>query len=159
MRLKWFLISVLLLPITKITAQELHENNFNHYTKADGLSNDNVTGIAQDATGYIWTSTWYGLNRYDGSSSVQYHSNDDSLSPAAEDLFGMTWLDKEQLAVYTTGLHIINTKTGERGNLFIPYHDKQYQFKFNMIMKAMGDNSGNVYVLTRSGFYTRYEGN
>lgn len=134
-------------------AQELSTESFDQYTKADGLSNDNITGIAQDATGFIWLSTLYGLNRYDGTRFVQYHSNTDSFSLVSENLNGMTWLDKERLAIYSNGLHIINTATGEIRNLFVPFHLKQYLYKFNMVTSVKCDEGGNIYVLTRSGFY------
>lgn len=154
MNWKGFLIALLMLSaVNFLSAQELAENNFDHYTKADGLSNNNITGLAQDTAGYVWITTLYGLNRYDGNRFVQYHSSDDSLSLAAEDLMRMTWLDKERLAVYTTGLHIINTKTGETRNVFVPYHRQQYLYKFNMPLRAKGDEDGNIYVLARSGFY------
>lgn len=136
-----------------VTAQELQERNFTTYTTANGLSDNTVTGIEQDAAGYIWLPTLSGLNRFDGSRFKQYHSNSDSCSPASEEFLGMTRLDKDRLAFFTAGLHIVNTHTGEAHNIFIPYHDRQYQYKFNMIMAARADNNGDIYVLSRSGFY------
>jgi putative methionine-R-sulfoxide reductase with GAF domain len=140
-------------PVIRLAGQDIHENNFTHYTTAEGLSHNNVTGIEQDSIGYIWISTLSGLNRYDGNRFVQFHSNNDSLSLAAEELGSMTWLDKYRLAIYTSGLHIVDTKTGAIRNLLIPYHDKRYQYKFNMVERALTDNEGNIYILSRSGFY------
>ncbi len=155
MNLQRLLIVLLLLsPVSHLTGQELSENNFDHYTKAEGMSHNTVTAIAQDSAGYVWIGTSSGLNRYNGSRFVQFHSNDDSLSLVSEELTGITWLDKHCLAVYAAaGLHIINTRTGETRNLFIPYHRQQYLYKFNGIMGAKGDEDGNIYVLSRSGFY------
>lgn len=136
-----------------LTAQDLSEKNFTGYSTSDGLSDNTITGVAQDAAGYIWLSTFSGLNKYDGNQFRQYHSTRDSLSPASEEFWGLSWLDKERLVFYTTGLHIINTRTGERRNVFIPYADKQYQYKFNMIVSALAEDKGDLYVLTRSGFY------
>jgi putative methionine-R-sulfoxide reductase with GAF domain len=147
------LLLYFLLFATTVAGQELDESNFTRYTTADGMSHNNLTGLLQDSTGYIWVASSYGLNRFNGSKFVQYHSNSDSLSISVEDIAGMTWLDKDHLAVFTNGLHIIDTRTGDVSNLVIPYHNSQYQFKFNMIVRAMGDNKGHRYVLTRSGFY------
>src|SRR6185369_7739526 len=133
--------------------QNLDEHEFARYTKQEGLSHDIVSGITQDATGYIWLTTPLGLNRFNGSSFVQFHTTKDSLSLPSEDLKGMVWLDDHRLAIYTTGLHILDTRTGLTRNLFIPYHDKRYQSKFNVIMSLRGDSSGNIFLLTRSGFY------
>ena len=148
-----FLLLLLVLPASFLAAQDLDENNFSRYTVDEGLSHNNVTAIAQDSTGYIWAATSSGLNRYNGSRFTQFHSNSDSLSLPAEDISGLNWLDKHHLAVYTAGLHIIDTRTGKTRNLFIPYHDKQFKYKFNMIEAVMGDEQDNVYVLSRSGFY------
>lgn len=142
-----------LFAVTTSAAQPLTENTFTRYTTHDGLSDNNVTGITQDAAGYIWIATSSGLNRYDGSRFKQYHSTNDSLSPAAEGFSRIIRLDKDRIAFLPTGLHVINTRSGERKNIFIPYHDKQYQYKFNMVERAGGDADGHTYVLTRSGFY------
>jgi hypothetical protein len=141
------------LHITQVTGQELYENNFDQYTRTNGLSHDNVYTITQDSAGYIWSATSSGLNRYDGSRFIQFHSTSDSNSLAAEELSGMSWLDDHRLAVYTAGLHIIDTRTGKTRNLFIPSDDKQFQYKYNMIAGAKGDDEGNIFILTRSGFY------
>jgi ligand-binding sensor domain-containing protein len=149
------LVSLLLLlfPAIQLAGQTISERNFTRYTTAEGMSDNTVTDIVQDSTGYVWVATASGLNRYDGSRFVQFHSTGDSLSLASENLTGMGWLNKNQLAIYTMGLHIVNTKTGKRRNLFIPYHAQQYLYKFNTIMGAVGDNNGNIYILSRSGFY------
>jgi ligand-binding sensor domain-containing protein/putative methionine-R-sulfoxide reductase with GAF domain len=144
---------VCLLTVSNLIAQDLNESNFTRYTTIDGLSDNNVTGIEQDAVGYVWLATAAGLNRYDGSRFIQYHSGSDSLSPASEGFARIQRLDRERLAFLPVGLHLINTQTNERRNLFIPYSDKQYQYKFNMVERARGDAAGNIYALTRGGFY------
>jgi putative methionine-R-sulfoxide reductase with GAF domain len=129
------------------------QSGFSLFTTAQGLSHNDVSAICQDSTGYMWIATNRGLNRFNGNQFVQYHSSDDSLSLPAEELTGAVWLDKYRLAFFSAGLHTINTKTGRTQNIFVPYHDKKYQFKFNMVMAARGDDEGNTYVLSRSGFY------
>src|SRR5215211_3468960 len=106
-------ILLLLFPVSVIGQTETFlEKNFDQYTTSSGMSNNTVTGIMQDSTGYIWIATSSGLNRFNGSRFVQFHSNNDNSSLAAEDLTGLTWLDKNRLAVFTVGLHIINTANG-----------------------------------------------
>ncbi|MBC7826541.1 MAG: histidine kinase [Chitinophagaceae bacterium] len=148
-----YLLIIFLFPASHLFGQQLTENYFDHYTIASGMSDNTVTGIAQDARGYVWIATAAGLNRYNGSRFVQFHSNDDSLSLPAENIARLTWLDQHRLAALTVGLHIIDTKTGSTRNLFIPYHKLQYQFKFNMIQRVIGDANGHLYILSRSGFY------
>lgn len=137
----------------RLQAQPLAPENFVHYTTANGLSHNSVRHVLQDGTGFVWIATPSGLNRFNGRRFVQYHSTSDSLSLPSEEISGMTWLNKDLLGVYSSGLHIIHTKTGKRHNLFVPYHRKQLQYKFNGIVQAKGDAEGNLYVLTGSGFY------
>src|SRR5882724_11848629 len=137
----------------EIIAQDIDENNFTLYTKQQGLSNNVITGIAQDSIGYIWMATPSGLNRFNGSNFVQLHSSNDSLSIPGENLSGLVFLDKSRFVVFAGGLHIINTRTGESKNLYIPYSDKQYQYKFNWITSVYGNPAGDIFVLTKSGFY------
>ena len=146
-------IVLLLTGSLRLSAQDNDENNFTRYTKQDGLSHDAITGMAQDSVGYIWIATRSGLNRFNGSSFVQFHSSDCSLSLPEEYLKGLVWLDKHRLAAYTGGLHIIDTRTGQTRNLFIPYADKQYQYKFNTMQAVRGNEEGDIFVVTRSGFY------
>jgi putative methionine-R-sulfoxide reductase with GAF domain len=138
----------------RLYAQPLEQQSFDQYTTANGLSHNMVTGLAQDANGYLWITSLYGLNRYNGSQFMKFYSTDDSTSLGSDELWlGATWLDKRRLAVPGGGLHIIDTKSGKRRNIVIPYHRQKYQFKFNLIERVRGDINGDVYILSRSGFY------
>ena len=72
------LIAFFLISGNPLAAQYFAENKFTNYTTADGLSDNTITGIAQDPAGYIWLPTASGLNRYDGTRFVQYHSTGDA---------------------------------------------------------------------------------
>src|SRR5258708_37981318 len=66
-----FLLCVLFSFSTQIMssplmAQDMDETNFIRYTRLQGLSNNYISGIVQDSTGYIWIATHKGLNRFDG---------------------------------------------------------------------------------------------
>ncbi len=155
---KLFYSTVIFLFVTqacnRLYAQDINENNFTLYTKQHGLSHNNITGIAQDSTGYLWLATSYGLNRFNGNNFVQFHSSKDSLSLPSEYISGLVWLSNRRLATYTLeGLHIVDTRTGETRNLLIPYSDKQYQYKFNGILAVKNNSAGDIFVVTRSGFY------
>jgi ligand-binding sensor domain-containing protein/putative methionine-R-sulfoxide reductase with GAF domain len=148
----WNVLFMVLLA-GRLAGQSFSENGFIRYTTAEGMSHNTVAAIKQDSIGYIWAATFSGLNRFNGTRFVQFHSNSDSLSLDAEDMAGMTWLDAHRLAIFTSGLHIVDTRSGATRNIFIPYHDKRYQWKFNIVMTAKGDSEGNVFLITRSGFY------
>src|SRR5215831_11572981 len=137
-----------------LDAQEINENNFTLYTKQQGLSQSSVMAIAQDSTGYLWVGTNFGLNRFNGNNFVQFHSTKDSLSLPAESISRLVWLNSYKLGVLTwEGLHIIDTRNGQTRNLLIPYVDKQYQYKFNGILAVRTNSAGDIFIVTRSGFY------
>jgi ligand-binding sensor domain-containing protein/putative methionine-R-sulfoxide reductase with GAF domain len=128
------------------------EEDFTLYTKQKGLSDNQVTGITQDSTGYLWISTGMGLDRFDGSHFVN-HSSVDSLSIPASAVKGLTWLDNQRLVAFGRGMHIMDTYSHHCRNLFIPFANSQYQFKFNGIKAVTSNKEGDLFVLTNSGFY------
>jgi len=136
-----------------LIAQDIDERNFIRYTQQDGLSHDVITSVTQDSTGYIWMSTYFGVNRFDGSHFVQINNTADSASMQPDYLRGMIWLDRRRLAVYSDGLHIFDTYTGKVKSLFIPCSDRKYQYKYNGIRSVQTDTAGDIFILTYSGFY------
>ena len=52
-----------------------------HFYDTDYLSSNLITSICQDKQGYIWVSTEYGLNRFDGVHFTSYYANDDTQEP------------------------------------------------------------------------------
>jgi hypothetical protein len=133
---------------------QYEEENFKRITTADGLSNNFVTGIEQDSYGYIWIATYKGLNRFDGHSFQQFHSDSSRNSLPQDLILRLKWLDKERLAATTfSGLHIVNTRTLESRNLVIPQLPKKNQGWLNKISDAASDKSGNIFISTATGFY------
>lgn len=139
---------------TSLKAQEINEKNFVLYTKQQGLSDNAVTGVTQDSTGYLWISTSFGLNRFNGNNFIQFHSTRDTCSLPMEYVSGLLWLNNRELAAYTgKGLHMINTRSGRTRNLLVPWSNRQYQYKFNGIMATKINAAGEIFIVTRSGFY------
>lgn len=68
---------------------------FQHVTAADGLSDNGVTCIFEDAEGYIWIGTERGLNRFDGQRIERFTANGPSgahISAIAQDSTGTIWV-------------------------------------------------------------------
>jgi ligand-binding sensor domain-containing protein len=57
-----------------LSAQSLNENDFTSYTRLQGLSNNSISGIVQDSTGYLWVATYKGLNKFDGRNFTNYYT-------------------------------------------------------------------------------------
>src|SRR5579872_5413142 len=70
MKMFRFLFCILILlsvrMMNPVMAQDMDESNFIRYTRLQGLSNNYISGLVQDADGYIWVATHKGLNRFDG---------------------------------------------------------------------------------------------
>ncbi len=49
--------------------------NINHYSSADGLSDNRITTIIKDREGFVWLASWAGINRFDGNRFTAYKSN------------------------------------------------------------------------------------
>ena len=62
-------------PLVVASTDTAPDLKFTHLTTADGLSQNNITGILQDRQGFMWFATRDGLNRYDGNTFVVYKNN------------------------------------------------------------------------------------
>ena len=102
---RYFFLSFILLVliITSTRAQKSNDYFFQKLTTVNGLSSNNIQYIFRDSRGYIWISTNFGLNRYDGRNIKVYHhdpNNPHSLPREAvnqikEDKYGTLWIGAE----------------------------------------------------------------
>ena len=137
----------------QLYAQSFDEKNFTLYTTKDGLSSNRITDIKQDKYGYLWISTREGLNRFDGSSFQTFYADSSRNSLPRDELIKLRWIDDDQLAATTIGLHVINTRTLASRNIIIPAGSLKYEYKVNSIEDILSDRQGNLFLLTHSGFY------
>ncbi|MBK9335047.1 MAG: response regulator [Lewinellaceae bacterium] len=97
------LIPVLLLALFSfgVRAQELRMQAL---TVADGLSQGFVNCLFQDSRGYIWISTFNGLNRYDGyqikrfdpDNTIPWSLKTNFIHCITEDRYGLLWLGTDK---------------------------------------------------------------
>ncbi len=71
----------------------------------NGLSNNTVTDILQDHSGFVWIATTDGLNRYDGRSCEVYRHNPDNFT-------SISGSHASALALANNGLLFVGTRTG-----------------------------------------------
>lgn len=67
---------LLVVSITKMTAQNVHIHT-NNYNTREGLASNVVNCGVQDRQGYIWLGTNHGLTRFDGHLFVNFYVEDD----------------------------------------------------------------------------------
>lgn len=106
--LKYILQPLLLCCLLTAAAQDVTT-----YDDRAGLSHWIVSGIAQDRQGFIWLSTWNGLNRYDGYEFVQVKAQPGDGTDIRSEVIRQMALDDEGNIVCRTtdGVFKLNTKT------------------------------------------------
>ncbi len=73
---KLFFVGVIILIVNIHSCFASGDNYVINYLTADhGLSQNEVTSILQDHTGFMWFGTRGGLNRYDGKNFIQFNSD------------------------------------------------------------------------------------
>ncbi|MCD6012838.1 MAG: histidine kinase [Flavipsychrobacter sp.] len=111
----------LLLFLSVLFSQKLNAQSIlrlQHITVEDGLSQNSVNHILQDAHGFMWFATGDGLDRYDGKDFVVYKSRfNDTLasqmkdrninSSVFEDRANRFWMSTD------AGLSFMNTRNGK----------------------------------------------
>ena len=154
-KLPLFAMLSLLLQLTGVNgrAQCFDESNYIRYTRLHGLSNNYISGIEEDSTGYIWVATHKGLNRFDGKTfqsifkgSVHSPLPDNQIvsmrHPAEEEIIGTT----------RAGAFAFNPLCGQYKHFVIPC-DSSIYFWTNHALDILKDKLGNYVVSTKTGLY------
>ena len=83
-------LSLILFFSSNIRAASTDHINFRKLSVNEGLSQNTVWGMMQDANNKIWIGTTDGLNRYDGYTfTTYYHTSNDSLSIANNQIISL----------------------------------------------------------------------
>ncbi len=126
------------------------EIKFDVITTREGVSQNSITCILQDAEGYMWFGTRNGLNLYDGYSFSSFFSDDSAntlsdnhITSIMEDHLGVLWVGT------ANGLNKINKYHQE----FKHYHadDKNESLSGNFINYVYQDQMTNIWVATQNG--------
>ena len=76
-----FMLGLLSLDLATDLRAQTTKFRFERLSVAEGLSQNTVSVIYQDATGFMWFGTEDGLNKYDGYTFTTFkHNPDDSTS-------------------------------------------------------------------------------
>jgi len=117
-----------------------------------GLSQSSINCILQDREGFLWIGTWSGLIRYDGYSTVIYHSDNapgklksNKITTLYEDRRGYLWI-----GTHMGGLFRYDKNT----NTFLHYSHQAgntASLSNNNIGCVAEDRQGNLWVGTENG--------
>ena len=153
--------TALLLLFPNLNAQT-SDLKFSHITTEEGLSFNNITNIIQDSRGFLWISTFNGLNRYDGYNfkiflpdiSDPKSISGQTITCMVEDEEGFIWVGT------TDGLNKYDWKTEQftryKNNPRIPG-----SLSNDLIYSIFQDDRGTVWVGTLNGLnkYNRNKDN
>ena len=144
---------IVLLTGNHLKAQDLDESNFIRYTRLQGLSNNYVSGIVQDSSGFIWIATHKGLNRFDGK-SFQALFKGSPHSPLPDNLMvSMHPQNSDEIMGATRGgAFSYNSSSGVYNQFIVPC-DSSIYFWANHVNDIVKNKKGNYIVSTRTGLY------
>jgi len=146
------LLPILLLAGTSACAQGRDEPDYTRYTRTEGLSNNDISGIVQDSLGYIWVATRKGLNRFDGRFFTGYYTGSPGI-PLPSDNIQVLKLQQEEIVGGTwVGAFAFNPVTGRYRSLIVP-GDSIISFWANNIFDISRDSRGNYLLSTKTGLY------
>lgn len=146
---KYLFISSLCLMTLLGHAQDVPPLNFGHLTTENGLSHNTISKIVQDQKGFIWFSTYVGVNRYDGQNvRVFIHDPADSTSLSNNATWGLKSASDGAVWVGTfDGLNRYDYRTDQFQRIDL----KDAAGKTYNILGIDEDHLGNIWVATQGG--------
>ena len=123
---------------------------FQKIDQSQGLSSSRITGIVKEEGGFVWISTQYGLNRYDGHSVKVYNKQNSNIP--TNDISGL-YLDSKNrlwLTSYGKGL-ILYEKDKDEFTSFKHFEEDEKSIISNRVNSIIEDAAGNLWVCTEKG--------
>lgn len=139
-----------------------------HYSTSDGLISNAISDIIQDKWGFIWISTWNGLNRFDGFNFTNYNTGKASgiknlhnrILNLQTDTQGNIWM-----LMYDNRVFVLNRHTDKISNAFDnieggeSFHTAEAptEDKYRQVDAITISNDGYVYInIPERGLYQLY---
>ena len=152
MRQPLLFLLLALLPGQSPRAQSPAGTGFTRYTRLEGLSNNNITGIVQDSLGYIWAATSKGLNRFDGRFFTTYYTGSPEL-PLPGNSLGQLKIQGENIIGSTNaGAFSYNPATHRYIPFIVPV-DSILSFWANSVFETSRDGKGDYVLSTKTGLF------
>ncbi len=150
--LRLIIVSALLSVFYTSTYAQYPQYGYNGLDTENGLSNNSVNCILQDSRGYMWFSTYYGLNRYNGYEVKTFYSTSDKeetlssnfITQLQEDNNGNIWVGTK------FGLNKFDKDT-ERFTRYWADDEQPAALRNNQIGALLLDSRGQMWVGTMGG--------
>lgn len=125
----------------------------NHYSSADGLSDNKITTIVKDREGFMWFATWAGINRFDGNRFIAFKSNPGDFSSLKNNRIDEIFEDPNSSFLWVKAYDNRIYRFDKRKHIFTSLHDliKEEQFKKHQFIKILAIYQGQVWLKTIRG--------
>jgi len=147
-KLSFFLLFLLLCCVNNVMAQQLY---FNHLSVNNGLSQGVNNCIYRDSKGFVWISSFDGLNRFDGLSCINFRSSVNEKNGLTGTLFLNILEDKNSNLWIgsNAGLNIYNRRLDLFQNFRIRGRNNDEQFYSPFYI----DDKNNIWLQSGSDIY------
>lgn len=119
------------------------------YRSTDGLPSDNVNCIRQDAHGFLWFCTTFGLSRFDGAHFTDYGEKDGLTFPTINDLIetrqGVYWV-----ATNGGGVFRLDPRSGDARFVNFPIGTEPAAGRINALFE---DRAGRIWAGADAGLF------
>ncbi|MCQ2226034.1 MAG: response regulator, partial [Paludibacteraceae bacterium] len=148
-------IVVFALGACNLSANSVEYGFFDHYTTRNGLVSNRVFSMDQDANGFFWIGTDFGLERFDGKSFAHHRKHDYDHVSGEDFLFVRSLPNGRVAAGGYSGLLVAYSPNQDLFMDMKPVEDGKSFFQESMNIYL---HKGNQYLYTSSGVYT-YDSN
>ncbi len=117
-----------------------------NYTSDDGLRNETIFNVAQDADGYLWCATYGGLARFDG---VRFTVYDPDTTPSlGSRVITSVWADRQgRLWIGNQDFELVLRERGEFRRVEMPLAEDG---RPSLVQNVSEDRSGRIWIDTRA---------
>lgn len=150
--------NIILSLILLYTFVNVHPEDIYYLTKSfnaeNGLTQNDVTSITQDCSGFVWMATNNGLNRFDGHRIVTFkHSLDTLKESISENLITSIVTDSANclwIAYKKKGIDCYNLRTNSFEHFNCYYYNNEKSEPLSNIVKIQYSPSKNIYACTNN---------
>lgn len=153
--MRHIILIILLLAFTfsSIRASEEINYSINSFSIENGLTQNDVTAITQDHTGFVWMSTNNGLNRFDGYRITTFkHSLDSLRSSISSNLITSIVTDSANclwIANKKKGIDCYNLQTNSFEH-FTSYYNQGESIPLHNVSKIYHSSQNRIYVCAQN---------
>ena len=132
--------------------QLFDEKKFIYYSATDGLTDNFITGLAQDDLGYIWISTTNGLNRFDGMEIQRIYQSPGKPGLIADKLDNIECKNNKLVLRSSKGAQWFDLKKNHFTSLLVSEANAASTFQ-NVVLDLTVLENNSCFVSTYTGAY------